>query len=313
MQSKSIEIDFDLDTALNAVVSIQTRVPDEALTAGVLGTERAGHGVFIDNENLILTIGYLIAEADKVWIATNAGRVVAGYVVGYDYDTGFGLVKPTSALKISGIAIGSSKHLAVGDSVIVAGHGGADQVTAAQVAAKQEFAGYWEYVLDEAVFTVPAHPNWGGAALIDTRGRLCGIGSLLIQDPRAEDESQSANMFVPVELLVPVLDDMCRFGAPGGPARPWLGFLVQDVGDELVVSGIYANCPADDAGLEPGDVILEVDGASVTELAQLFRRIWSLGSAGVGVPLTIRRDSQTMSIVAKSVDRNLCMRSGPIH
>lgn len=304
---------FDLNAALDCVVSLRSQIPEDALTAGVLGTERAGHGVVIANDGLIVTIGYLITEAESLWILTNKGTTVPGHVVGYDQETGFGLVQALQPLATPSMELGDSGALQVSDEVIAAGHGGPDHAIKTTVIAKREFAGYWEYVLDEALFTAPPHPNWGGAALIGNDGSLLGIGSLMVQQVTESGELSSANMIIPIDLLKPVLDDLRMYGKRNAPARPWLGFLVQELSHHLVVSGIYDDCPANTAGLQVGDVIREVDGESVSGLANLFRRIWRHGEAGVEVPLTIVRNRESMSVTVRSADRDSCLKSASIH
>jgi len=304
---------FDLTAALDCVVSLRSQIPEDALTASVLGTERAGHGVVIGEDGLVVTIGYLITEAESLWITTNGGVTVPGHVVGYDQETGFGLVQALQPMGSPSMALGDSTALEVGDELIAAGHGGLDQSIKTVLIAKREFAGYWEYVLDEALFTAPAHPNWGGAALIDEDGKLVGIGSLLVQQIGESGEQSGANMIIPIDLLKPVLDELRMYGTRNAPARPWLGFLVQEVSHHLVVSGVYDECPADNAGLQVGDVIREVDGDPVSGLANLFRRIWSTGEAGVEVPLTIIRNRESISLSVRSTDRNLCLKSANIH
>ncbi len=307
------EYAFDLDTALGAVVSLRSQIPEDALTAGVLGTERAGHGVVIADDGLIVTIGYLITEAETLWITTGKGVTVPGHVVGYDQETGLGLVQALQPMDVPHMALGHSGTLQVTDEVIVAGHGGRDYAIKAVVIAKREFAGYWEYVLDEALFTAPAHPNWGGAALIGKDGNLLGIGSLLVQQITESGEQSGANMIVPIDILSPILDDLRMYGKRNEPARPWLGFLVQEVSRHLVVSGVYDDCPAHSAGLQVGDVIVEVDGEPVSGLARLFRRIWQTGDAGVAIPLTIVRNRESMTITVQSTDRDACLKSASIH
>lgn len=304
---------FDLDTSLDAVVSLRSQVPEDALTASVLGTERAGHGVVIGEDGLIVTIGYLVTEAESLWITTGDGATVPGHVVGYDQETGFGLVQALQPMGLPSLELGSSEDLQVSDGVIAAGHGGRDYAIKTVVVAKREFAGYWEYVLDEALFTAPAHPNWGGAALIGSDGKLLGIGSLLVQQVSEEGQQSGANMIVPIDLLKPILDELRMYGKRNAPARPWLGFLVQEVSQHLVVSGVYDDCPADAAGLQVGDVIREVDGDSVSGLANLFRRIWRTGEAGVEVPLTIMRNREPVTIAVQSTDRDDCLKSASIH
>src|ERR1700760_4660428 len=176
-QPRSNDYSFDLEKALSAVVGLHSIIPPDAFSAETLGTERAGNGVVID-DGLVLTIGYLITEAESVWLHLNDGRVVEGHVLGIDFVSGFGLVQALGALDIAPLPLGTSANTKVGDHVVVGGAGGRSRSVASQIIAKQEFAGYWEYLLDEAIFTHPAHPNWGGTAMISSRGELLGIGSL---------------------------------------------------------------------------------------------------------------------------------------
>lgn len=304
---------FDLASTLDGVVSLRSQVPEDALTAGVLGTERAGHGVVIGDDGLVVTIGYLITEAESLWMTTNRGVTVPGHVVGYDQETGLGLIQALQPMGSPSVSLGDSSTLQVSDEVIVAGHGGLDHAIKTSIIAKREFAGYWEYVLDEAIFTSPAHPNWGGAGLIDSDGKLAGIGSLLVQQVTESGQQSGANMIVPIDLLKPILDDLRMYGKRSGPVRPWLGFLIQEVSHHLVVSGLYDDCPAELAGLQVGDVIREVDGEAVSGLANLFRHIWGSGEAGAEIPLTIMRNRESMSITVQSTDRASCLKSASIH
>ena len=303
---------FDLEQALSSIVSLQIRVPDDALTAGVLGTERAGHGVLIDTSGLIVTIGYLVTEAQTVWIIANDGQAVPGHVVGYDQETGLGLVQALQRLNISPLPIGSSAELTVGESVMVAGHGGAESMVEAKVIAKQEFAGYWEYLLDEAIFTAPAHPNWGGAAVIGDDGTLRGIGSLMVQDA-ATEKSSGGNMIVPIDLLEPILDDLVRFGRVSRPPRPWLGMMTTEVKGALVVVGLTEQGPAAQADIQVGDVVLEIATEPVDDLAEMLRHIWRLGPAGTEVPIKVMRNGETLMHAINSVSRYDYLKSPDLH
>ncbi|MDX2314823.1 MAG: S1C family serine protease [Gammaproteobacteria bacterium] len=307
------EYTFDLEASLASVVSLRSQVPEDALTASVLGTERAGHGVIIADDGLVVTIGYLITEAESLWITTNAGVTVPGHVVGYDQETGFALVQALQPMGSPSMALGDSSALQVSDELITAGHGGLDHAIKTIVIAKREFAGYWEYVLDEALFTAPPHPNWGGAALISEDGELLGIGSLLVQQIGEGGEQSGANMIIPIDLLKPILDELRMYGKRSSAPRPWLGFLVQEVSHHLVVSGIYDDCPADIAGLQVGDVLREVEGEPISGLAELFRRIWRTGDAGVDISLTIMRHRESMSVTVHSTDRDSCLKSASVH
>src|SRR5215469_12992827 len=245
---------FDLDRALSSVVGLHSIIPQDAFTAETLGTERAGNGVVID-DGLVLTIGYLITEAESVWLHLSDGRVMEGHVLGLDAVTGFGLVQALGHMNVEPLPIGLSAATKIGDRVVVGGAGGRTRSVASQIAAKQEFAGYWEYLLDEAIFTYPAHPNWGGAAMISNSGELIGIGSLQLERERA-GRAEHINMIVPIDLLKPVLGDLRRFGKVNRPARPWLGMYSTEIDNQIVVMGISGNGPAARAELKAGDVIL---------------------------------------------------------
>src|ERR1700734_2758999 len=250
---------FDLDRVLASVVGLHSIIPADAFLADTLGTERAGNGVVID-DGLVLTIGYLITEAEAVWLHLGDGRVVQGHALGFDSETGFGLVQALGRIDLDPVPLGSSAASQIGDRVVVGGAGGRPRSVASHIAAKQEFAGYWEYLLDEAMFTYPAHPNWGGAGLISNRGELIGIGSLQLERER-EGSAEHVNMVVPIDLLKPVLDDLRKFGRVNKPARPWLGMYTAEIENKIVVVGISAKGPAGRAELKTGDVILAGEGA----------------------------------------------------
>jgi len=233
------EVGFDLKSALASVVALRAEIPDDAFTASILGTDRTGNGVVIRDDGLVLTIGYLITEAASVWLTANDGTVVAGHPLAYDFATGFGLVLPLGRLGLPPLARGSAAALAEDDDVYVVGHGGRAHALKATVFAKREFVGYWEYLLDTALFTTPPHPEWSGAALLDEDGRLVGVGSLLLQE-RVGDDTVDGNMFVPVDLLEPILDDLVRTGRSAQPPRPWLGMYTTERDGHLVVNGLAA-------------------------------------------------------------------------
>src|SRR3954470_23802644 len=222
MRPKPEDWRFDLDAALDAMVLVRAEIPEDAFTASILGTERAGNGVVIREDGLVLTIGYLITEASTIWLTTNKGHVVGGFPIAYDQATGFGLVQPLGKLGVAPIERGSAASVRVGENVVVAGHGGRARALKATVFAKREFAGYWEYVLDEAIYTAPAHPQWGGSALIGAEGKLLALGSLLVQE-KVDAGTIQGNMIVPIDILGPILDDMVKLGRPNRPPRPWLG------------------------------------------------------------------------------------------
>jgi S1-C subfamily serine protease len=312
-QPKPGDYSFDLEHTLSSVVGLRAIVPADAFTADTLGTERAGNGVFIRDSGLVLTIGYLITEAETLWITLGDGRSVPGHVLGYDQETGFGLVQALAKLDVPALDIGKSAAAAIGERVVVGGFGGRQRSVAARIVAKQEFAGYWEYVLDEAIFTAPAHPNWGGTALIGPAGDLLGIGSLQLQQAGEKGQAQNINMIVPIDLLHPILDDLLKFGRRNAPPRPWLGLYATEVENRLVVVGLADRGPAKKADLRTGDIILSVAGKDVRDLAGFFRRIWAQGQAGVDVPITIYRDGETMDLRVKSSERNRFLKGPSLH
>ena len=302
-----------LGPALGTLVSIQSYVPDNAMSAGMLGTERTGHGIRLREDGLIVTIGYVVTEAEEIWITSHDRRAVPGFVVGSDFESGLALIKTTIPLPGPIMEIGDPSILGVGDTACIAGSREANpQAVEVHVVAKQEFAGRWEYVLDKAIFTAPPYESWSGAALLDQEGRLCGVGSLVIQGFEVNETRRATNMFVPIDLLPPIIDEICEYGRRSTPPRPWLGLLVDDEDDGLIVVGVYRNCPADKAGLRPGDVIIRVGDQPVHSLANMFKTVWSLGAAGINVPLLVLRSSQLQEVVIKSTDRSEFLRKGTL-
>src|SRR5579871_3422404 len=267
LQPNPSDYGYDLNRALTSVVGLRAVIPPDAATAEVLGTERAGNGVVIRENGLVLTIGYLVTEAETIWLSTHDGRKVPGHVLAFDQETGFGLVQALSPLGLPAFSFDQSATAKVGESVVVAGAGGRAHAVAARIVAKQEFAGYWEYYLDEAIFTAPFHPNWGGTALIGPAGDLLGIGSLQLERARERGPNEHLNMVVPIDDLKPILDDLTKYGRPNRPARPWLGLYATEVESKIVVVGLARRGPAQAADIHTGDIILAVAGRDVSELA----------------------------------------------
>lgn len=312
MQPKQSNFDFDLQATYDAVLLVRATVPESAFTASILGTERIGHGVVIGPNKLVLTIGYLITEADTVWLTTNRGAVVPATVLAYDFATGFGLLMPLGQLDVPTLTIGSSTSAKINDQVILAGHGGSAHALSALISDKREFAGYWEYVLDQAIFTAPAHPQWGGAALVDRNGLLIGIGSLLVDDA-ASNQNTQVNMIVPIDLLKPILNDLVTTGRSPQPPRPWLGMYTAENEGKFVVAGVAPGGPAETAGVNQRDVIVNVAGEKPNTLANFFRTIWRRGAPGVDIPLTISRDDKLINLTIRSADRNSFLYRPALH
>jgi S1-C subfamily serine protease len=312
-QPRAEDYSYDLERALSSVVGLHSIIPSDGFTAETLGTERAGNGVLIDR-GLVLTVGYLITEAATVWLHLGDGRVMEGHALGFDQETGFGLVQALGSIDLPVLPIGSSRAAQNGDRVVIGGAGGRTRSLAGRIVARQEFAGYWEYVLDEAIFTSPAHPNWGGTGLISAQGELIGIGSLQLERAReGKKENEHLNMVVPIGLLTPILDDLRKLGRVNKPARPWLGVYSTEIEDKIVAVGIAPKGPAARAELKTGDVILAMKGENVTTLASFYRKVWSLGQAGVEVPLTLYREGVTFDVRVNSSDRAKFLKAPRMH
>jgi S1-C subfamily serine protease len=296
---------MDIDQLLRSIVTVRAAVPDDAFTARTLGTLREGSGVAIRDSGLVLTIGYLITEAEEIWLTTSEGRVVPGHALAYDQATGFGLVQSLGALGLPALDFGDVAATKLGDPVLLAD--GAGQVVQANIVAMQEFAGYWEYLLDEAIFTTPAHPSWGGAALIDSQGKLLGIGSLRLE-MNDSGESTEINMVVPINLLPPILDDLLTRGQAPGLPRPWLGVFSAESDGRVVVVSVAERGPAAQAGLREGDAIADVGDGEVAGLADFYRKVWRCGAAGAEVPMRIVRNGRDTWVRVKSVDRRSLLK-----
>ena len=297
---------FDLDRALASVVALEARIPDDAFTAQGLGTERIGNGVVIGPNGLVLTIGYLITEAEEIVLTRNDGRRVQAHALGADPVTGFGLVQALEPLDLPVLPIGKSSSLTGDSPVVIAGAGGRAHAAAGVVLTRMPFAGYWEYFLEDAIMTEPAHPHWSGAALIGAGGELVGIGSLSLQR-RTKRGASPLNMFVPIDLLPPILDDLSR-GQPAHPSRPWLGVMAQDDGEHVIVVGVNPRSPAARAELRAGDVILAVGDEAVADLPDFYTALWATGPAGAVIPLTLQRDGDVFDVEIRSADRAAMLR-----
>ena len=293
---------FDLDQALASMVALEARVPADAYTAPILGTERVGNGVVISLSGLVVTMAYLVTEAEEVMLTRNDGQRVPAHVLGLDVRSGLGLVQALEPLDLPAITIGSARDLEAGAAIIAAGAGGRAHAVAGQVLTRMPFAGYWEYKLDDAIITAPAHPHWSGAALIGPKGDLVGLGSLTLEGRDQSGEARPLNLFVPAQLLPPILDDLARGRSPHSP-RPWLGVFAQEMENHVVIVGISPKGPADRAELRAGDLILAVAGEPVSDMSGFYDALWGLGEAGVTVPLKILREGDAFEVEIRSMDR----------
>ena len=313
LQPEPADYQFDLDHVLSAVVGLRATAPNDAFTAGALGTEREGSGVVIGDDGLLLTMGYLITEAETVWLTSADGRAVPGHALAFDGETGFGLVQPLGKLDLPKLEIGDSSALSLGEQVLFASAGGRRRAIETKIVGRQEFAGYWEYLLDEALFIAPAHPFWGGGALIGRDAKLLGVGSLILQQGDNKGRRHDMNMIVPIGILPPILDDLRRYGQVNRPPRPWLGVYAMEDDETVVIGGIADGGPAERAGLRTGDHVLAVEDEEVTDLAGLWRGVWACGPAGSRVTLMVQRDERKLPVSIATVDRRSLLKSPRMH
>jgi S1-C subfamily serine protease len=291
-------------------VKLRSTAAASARSSATLGPRREGTGVVIAADGLVLTIGYLILEAERVELSTADGTSIPATVVAYDAATGFGLVRSLSPLPIAPIEFGQSAGLAVREPVLIVGF---DGVAPAYVASRRPFVGYWEYVLDDAIYTAPATVNWSGAALLSREGKLVGIGSLVVPDAAGPNSQVPGNMFVPTDLLKPLLADLIAHGKSSARPRPWIGVQTQEVHGNVIVTRVSPDGPADGAAIRPGDVIVGVAGQVVKGQAEFYARLWSRGAAGVEVVLDVLRDGRIQRVSVRSADRDTYYRVKPTY
>lgn len=297
---------------LSAIVSVHAEVPITARTAVSLGTERQGSGVVIDNSGLIVTIGYLILEASRVEVTLADGRSVAASIVAYDHNTGFGLLRTVDSIKTTPMKLGKSADVEESAKLLISGFGGAAAAQPAIVVSRRVFAGYWEYLLEDAIFTAPPYRNFGGAALVSADGELIGVGSLIVGDAIQGQQQIPGNMFVPIDILKPILKDLVTSGRASGSLRPWLGVYTEEFRDRLFVTRVADQGPAAKAGIETGDIILAVGGQEIASMEDFYRGVWALGNAGTPVALTVLRGSKLMNITVESGNRYEWLRLNPV-
>lgn len=293
-----------------SVVKVRSRAVADARSSSRLGGRREGTGVVIDAQGLVLTIGYLILEAESVELSLADGRAFPATVVGYDHATGFALLRPMGKLPITPARIGESSKISDGEGVLIVGF---DGVAPALVVSRRRFAGYWEYLLDEAIYTAPATVNWAGAALLDREGTLLGIGSLLVKDATGPGSEVPGNLFVPIDLLKPLLADLVARGRPSKPPRPWIGVQTQELHGNVIVTDVSPGGPADKAALRTGDVIVGIGDDPVKGQAAFYTKLWSTGAAGAEIPLNVLRDGRIRLVTVTSTDRDRYYRPRPTY
>ena len=296
-----------VEETFSAIVGVFANVPEDARTARSLGTRREGSGVLIDDDGLVLTIGYLIMEAESLMVMNAGGEQIPADPVAYDHTSGFGLIRARRPLHARALELGDSQSLRNGEPVLAVSYEGRNPVVAAKVVSRRAFAGYWEYLLDNAIFTLPAHQEYGGAALIDQEGKLVGIGSLIVNDAVQEGHPVIGNMFVPVEDLKPILADLISNGRRKAPVPPWLGLYTDEAEGRVFITQVASDGPAEKVGLERGDIIIGVGGKRVGSMIDFYQKVRKQGPAGNPVQLDIlpfgSTDLTIEKVIVDSLDR----------
>jgi len=297
------------DSAVRGVVQVNAVIPRDARTAGSLGTARQGTGVVIDHSGLILTIGYLVLEASEVTVTGGSEEEVPATILAYDHESGFGLLRASQPLGVTPVSLGDSSTLRPMQPLLVVSNTGQLDATGVYLVDRREFAGYWEYLLEDALFTSPPYAQYGGAALIDQDGKLVGIGSLFVGDAKRQgSQIAPGNMFVPIDRLKPIMGDLLSRGRRADPGRPWLGLTMEEHRGRVFVMRVAPGGPGEAAGIQPNDMILGIGGIEVEGLGDLYRKLWSRGDAGVSVPLDVLQGIEVKPVTVDSADRYQYLR-----
>jgi S1-C subfamily serine protease len=292
----------DAEELLSAVVQVKAKILPNARSLAALGAQRQGSGVLV-REGYVLTIGYLVIEAEAIEVAGADGKVVPATLAAYDHASGFGLLRLIGSLAGKPLPLGDSAALAEREPAMIASYGGREAVSLAYVVSRRPFSGSWEYQLDSAIYTYPPVENWSGAALIGAKGELLGIGSLIVGDAGGPGTQSPGNLFVPIDLLKPILEDLIAKGRAPGPVRPWLGLNAEELRGRVFVVRVSPEGPAERAGLRSGDLVIGVGGEEVASLADFYRKVWGRGEAGVEVPLRVLQGMQVKEVTVRSIDR----------
>ncbi len=297
---------------LDAVVGIDTQIPGTARTAGTLGTRREGSGAVISDDGLVLTIGYLILEATGIELTTSDGRTIPAEFVGYDHDTGFGLVRALHPLGVNPFELGDSHSLGVSSQALIANRLGEQAAQGVFIVSRRSFVGAWEYLIDDAIYTAPPNRNFSGASLLSSDGKLLGIGSLFVGNATVIQQPVAGNMFVPINELRPILSDLIATGRRSGKIRPWVGIFSSELRGRVFVDRIAPDGPAEAAGIEAGDIIVNVRGTAISDMAGFLRAVWKDASAGDPIDITVlNKGGELQTLTVKSNDRRNWLRLNP--
>lgn len=310
--SEQAALPGDIERLLSGVVKVRMQAVDKARSSATLGTSREGSGVLIDGQGHVLTIGYLVSEAQTIELTTRSGKLVPARLVAYDHPSGLGLLQALAPLDATPFQLGSSKDLALRDPLMILPAGGRDAASAALLIDRRTFSASWEYLLEDALFTSPPTLQWAGAALVNRDGQLLGIGSLLVRDSAGAGSGVPGNMFVPIDTLKAILPDLLARGRRADAPRPWLGLATETVQGRLLVTRVSPEGPADQAGVRAGDIVLGIGADTVASHEQLYRRLWQQ-PAGAVITLRVLQGPELRQIPVQSIDRVQYFRQGTVY
>jgi len=286
-----------------SIVGISSVAVDNARSLATLGKERSGSGIVIDKEGHILTIGYLVIEADTIEITLANGDTYPGKVVGYDHATGFAILKSIVPKKLFPVDLGESEKIKENDVLYILPHLDEGPGSPTKLVSRRPFAGSWEYFLEKPIYTYPFNPHWQGTPLLNEKGQLLGIGSLFIRDSIAEGINSPGNLFVPIELLKPILKDLINEGKRKTKLNPWMGLTPDDSSGKISITRVSKDGPAEAAGIKAGDVLLSVNNKEVKTMQDFYKTAWSLGGPGTKIPINIQREDKNINLIINSIDR----------
>ena len=302
-ETNKLTTEEDILNIYKSVVKIDSIIPPEARTAQSLGTVRGGNGVVIDDKH-ILTIGYIVVEAETITITLPDGKKFPGELIGYDHTTGFGILRTIIQSNLTPLKIGDSDQLTKEDFLYVLPYLTEGRPSAVKMVSRRSFAGWWEYFLDKPIYTYPANSSFAGSALINEYGEVLGIGSLYVGDAAATGISSPGNMFVPINDLKPILDDLIENGRRTKDIKPYMGLTSSDNTGQVKITRVNDNGPAAKAGFSVNDTILAVNSEKINNIEDFYKVVWSFGGPGTKLQFDIERNQEKLNIELTTMDRN---------
>ena len=279
--------------AAASLVFLRAEIPEDHPSAAVLGEERMGAGVAVSPDR-VLTAHYLVLGASRVEVTALDGRVNPTAGIAVDHESGLALLTvERSDLEPAKISTAKAQP---GQPVFLLTCTGEQERRGASghVSSVEPFEAFWEYMLDEAIMTTAMNPGLAGGPLLDDRARVLGVVSLGLAAVGRYSLAIPAPLFARRRALLESPNPM-----PAAERHAWIGFYTQASDETVAVTGVVSGGPAEKAGLERGDVVLSVDGETVTNLRELYDALWRKGPGEVVGMQILREESiQVIEVVA---------------